>query len=190
MPCLPGLASHHRARSLGRVSAVIDEWRFCTKCHGLFGTEGQRDAGTCPAGGAHHPQGLTFRLPVTAGETPRRNAAGNSVGDATRYSGAGDRRDFGHCPGVNKYSHFHSSGGGAPDYLLYHDVVPKPGTQRDWRFCGKCRCLFTTAIRTRAAVLQVADTRRRAGTSCWWLAATRDAGHPIDPGTVLHPVNE
>lgn len=169
---------------------MIDEWRFCTKCHGLFGTEGQRDAGTCPAGGAHHPQGLTFRLPSNRRETPTAQRSWQFCGRCNALFWAGDRRDFGHCPGVNKYSHFHSSGGGAPDYLLYHDVVPKPGTQRDWRFCGKCRCLFYDGYPDKGRC--AAGGGHQAQGWNFVLVAGRDpyAGHPIDPGTVLHPVNE
>ena len=51
-------------KSPGHATKMQDNWRFCTRCYGLF-FDGYADKGKCPAGGGHTAQGYNFYMEVT-----------------------------------------------------------------------------------------------------------------------------
>ncbi|MFD8577741.1 hypothetical protein ACFV1H_20730 [Streptomyces virginiae] len=57
------------APAAAAVRANQTNWRFCTKCYGMF-FRGYPTDGACPAGAGHDAQGYDFNLPYNVPETP------------------------------------------------------------------------------------------------------------------------
>ncbi|MEU4212305.1 hypothetical protein AB0F13_20290 [Streptomyces sp. NPDC026206] len=120
-------------RDAARVAGQRN-WRFCTKCYGMF-YYGYPQNGVCPAGGSHSQAGYDFDIPHDVGESP--NAQGNW-------------RFCDKCYGMFFFGY--PSGGWCPtggshsaagyNFVLPHEVVETPNAQAYWRFCTKCFGLF------------------------------------------------
>ena len=50
------------------------DWRFCSKCFGMYFNGGHSD-GVCPTGGGHQAQGFNFVLPHDVNETAQAQGA-------------------------------------------------------------------------------------------------------------------
>jgi hypothetical protein len=117
-------------------------WRWCSKCQGLFFGDGQPTS-SCPGGGTHADpaQSLSgnYSLPHNAPPSPSRQSEwrwcnkcqGLFYGPAATTSA---------CPAGGTHSPQAQSGSG--NYSLPHNVPPSPDSQSDWRWCSKCQGLF------------------------------------------------
>ncbi|MFI6100763.1 hypothetical protein ACIA8G_34875 [Lentzea sp. NPDC051213] len=109
-------------------------WRFCTKCYGLF-FYGYPTDGVCPAGGAHGMAGYNFILPHDVSET---STAQGNWRFCTKCFGMFFRGypSDGRCPAGAG----HDAAG--YNFVLPHDVPATPTAQGNWRFCTKCFGMF------------------------------------------------
>ncbi|MCX5377811.1 hypothetical protein [Streptomyces sp. NBC_00091] len=112
------------------------DWRFCSKCSGMF-FRGYADDGTCPAGGGHDSAGYNFNLPHDVPATSRAQRDWRFCSKCYGLFFHGYPTSSGVCP---------AGGGGHAlagyDFVLPHDIPQTANTQRDWRFCRKCYGLF------------------------------------------------
>ncbi|SES34506.1 hypothetical protein SAMN04487983_104411 [Streptomyces sp. yr375] len=130
----PAMATAGAQASARRASQA--DWRFCTKCYGLF-FRGYPADGACPAGGGHDSNGYNFNLPHDVPPT------------ATAQR---DWRFCDKCFGMFFYGYptngtcptggGHRKAVGDYDFVLPHDIPPTATSQRNWRFCDKCFGMF------------------------------------------------
>ncbi len=113
------------------------DWRWCSKCQGLFYSGGQASNGSCPAGGKHEKTSsgnysLAHNSPEFPGQPDWRWC---SKCQGLFFSGG--QASNGSCPAWGK--HEKTSSG---NYTLAHNTPAFPGQQSDWRWCSKCQGLF------------------------------------------------
>jgi hypothetical protein len=106
-------------------------WRWCTKCQGLF-FGGHATKGHCPAGGAHSQSGsgnYVLNTPPLVGEQSNWRWCNECEG--LFFAGNSN----GVCPAGGAHSQT-----GSGDYS--QRFPPASGTQGDWRWCNKCQGMF------------------------------------------------
>lgn len=115
---------------------IQQNWRWCSRCDGLFWVGSGTTGGSCPGGGSHGPNTsghyrLAMDVPNYQGQHDWRHC--------DKCSGlfwAGGQENAGHCPAGGSHSRGVSS-----DYVLVMND-PSFSGQNGWRFCGKCSGLF------------------------------------------------
>jgi hypothetical protein len=123
-------------------------WRWCSRCSGLYWPDMDPSAGQCPTGGAHGPNiGSNYRLvmdvPTYQGQHQWRWCV-----KCTGLFFAGGGTSAGRCPGGGQHS---EPVGGSSDYGLVMDV-PSFSGQHEWRWCQNCSGLFFGGGGTSAGV--------------------------------------
>jgi hypothetical protein len=114
---------------------VQEDWRWCSKCQGLF--FGPNSQGACPAGGGHsnNPSGnyvLIDNNPQAVGQPDWRWCR---LCQGLFYG----KGDGGSCPGQTEFGpHLGDESG---NYTLFSED-PNQFGQPDWRWCSKCQGLF------------------------------------------------
>jgi hypothetical protein len=111
-------------------------WRWCSRCAGLFWPGTDPTAGVCPAGGAHGPNTssnyrLVMNVPNYQGQHDWR-----WCGKCSGAFWAGGQQNAGVCPAGGT----HPRGGSADYGLVTND--PSFSGQHGWRWCEKCSGLF------------------------------------------------
>lgn len=111
-------------------------WRWCSKCAGMFFADGQPKAGVCPADGSHDAAAsgsytLAHNTRVPSGQSDWRWCA-----KCQGLFHAGSQGDTGVCPAGGLHLKVNSG-----DYALTHDDARVAG-QSKWRWCHKCGVLF------------------------------------------------
>jgi hypothetical protein len=118
------------------------DWRFCSKCGGLFWAPNGQGAGICLKGGAHDPIGWNFFLP-------------NDHQGATNATGQKDWRFCAKChtlfwaPAGNPAGTCCPADGAAHSPIGWNFSLPNDHQgatdttgQKQWRFCCNCHALF------------------------------------------------
>ncbi|MFD4635095.1 hypothetical protein ACFVYR_36610 [Streptomyces sp. NPDC058284] len=118
------------------AQASQSDWRFCTKCFGLF-FRGYPSDGACPGGGGHDSAGYNFNLPHDVPETPTAQRDWRFCNKCFGLFYYGNSSN-GRCPTGGS----HTKANGDYDFVLPHDIPPTANSQRNWRYCNKCFGLF------------------------------------------------
>jgi hypothetical protein len=117
------------------------EWRWCSKCQGLFFGPSVAIS-ICPAGGAH-------ATPAESGSSnyslPHSVAVSGAMQSDWRWCNKCQGLFFGssvansRCPAGG--THAPAAQSGSADYNLPHNA-PAAGRQSEWRWCNRCQGLF------------------------------------------------
>ena len=124
--------------ALSEVSASIEgqrNWRFCHKCNTLF-FDGDKNKGTCPAGGAHEAKGFNFDFALCCEETPTKQANWRRCLRCQGLFFNGFKKKGPCSTGGNHQPDIHKN------YFVNHSIPGNKNLQPDWRFCDKCLVMF------------------------------------------------
>lgn len=119
--------------------ATEKNWRWCSKCEGLFFAGSTTDLGKCPAGGAHIlPTGTNYIVEIS----PSPKGWQTNWRKCKKCLGAyfGGFPTSGHCPAGGGHSHKND--------LIYEmntsttAVNDAPDNQWNWRWCNQCQGIF------------------------------------------------
>jgi hypothetical protein len=119
-------------------------WRYCSRCQGLFYAGLQTTTGACPAGGGHdYSQTPRPLYTLDADTIVNPKLAQPNWRWCNKCQGLFFAGNFtsGTCPAGGG----HDSSGSA-DYALAITGGALPNTDNNWRWCGKCQGLFTVAF--------------------------------------------
>jgi hypothetical protein len=88
------------------------DWRWCTKCSGLFWAGGSQNAGACPAGGAHGPRSSSSDYAIDMDDPSFSGQHG------WKFCGKCNGLFWGSSPGGACPAHGAHQQGGSSDYAL------------------------------------------------------------------------
>jgi hypothetical protein len=127
---------------LWRTAARIGEFRWCSKCQGLFYGPWVA-ASRCPAGDTHTPPEVTgstnFQLPVNV---PASADTQSQWRWCSKCQGLfyGPSVAASRCPAGDTHTPPETSG--SSNYGLPRDIAGEFALQKQWRWCSKCQGLF------------------------------------------------
>jgi hypothetical protein len=153
--------------NVGDDSTHQGNWRFCTKCFGLFFDADQNFKGTCPADQQGHVHVNGQPLPPPPRDSPVHIQPPVDFNFVLPHDVAADSwhevgwryctkcallfrgQHFMHMPDVIFIDNGHCPAGGnhVPAgyiFVLPHRLQEDPQNDRDWRFCTKCFAMVST----------------------------------------------